>query len=219
MTERIIRKHIPLKLNLTDRELHALCKHFHFQEEDYEKIRHLYEAALPILSPYFTVERNPGYPFLKEAECAVIAVTLGKGLDDLIRVYEAAQCLGEAYMLDCMGMELLRKSYAMIEIYLQEEYSCWVSKMEFIGDTYPLEALKEILLHMEDGIACNEACMITPMKSAVYILSVSKEKPQKQENICGNICMNCNNSACQNRMKTKKDYTYGYQKIFGKKDI
>ena len=73
-----------------------------------------------------------------------------------------------------------------------------MSKYEFPGSDMPVEEVREILAEFsmeaeEMTVSCNEACMMEPKKSVVYIVGLEEEKIRT----C--ICENCTNTNCAHR--------------------
>jgi hypothetical protein len=65
------------------------------------------------------------------------------------------------------------------------------------------------LLKPED-ISYNQAYMLTPKKTVVFLTALRKER---QDGFC-HVCERCSNVGCPNRQT--EHLNYGYQRIFGK---
>ncbi|MDD2971137.1 MAG: hypothetical protein PHE02_03260 [Lachnospiraceae bacterium] len=187
-----------LELMLSEQELQEMLKWYHYEVEDLAMLTHLYYAIEPVIDAQYVIQHNPGYIFVEENNYVVIAVTLGGGIDGVIDAYEDAGCIAEAYMLDCIGLQLLRKAYSQVENELNHRFRLWQTSLEFMGDNYPIECMKEILENV-NLISCNKACMLSPGKSSVYIARVQSEKPENDMSVCGDICAKCPNVNCENR--------------------
>lgn len=228
-----------LQLNLSEEDLHRMLERYHYEAKDLSMLRHLYYAIEPVLDGWCYYETDVSYPFLDLQQQAAVLVTLGKGVDRIMEAYQESGCIEEAYMLDCIGSELLWSAYGMVQELLWESQGLWQTHMEFPGDTYPLEAIATVLDHMRmewnkacaaDGqedffnkIQYNEAYMLSPQKSAVYMVKADKYRPEHQAVTNHSICDNCSNVFCPNRAAWGKEkdrrWTYGYQTIFRKKDM
>lgn len=221
-----------LKVELIDEDLHLLMERYHYEESDFTQLQHVYYALEPFVETKVYWEYNPAYDFVEYEDYAVVAITLGNYFDKMQEIYQDSQNLREAYMMDCIGAELLMKAYQETNGWIQSETALWSSKIEFIGEKYPLERMAEILEHMNlpkeqeanTCFYCNEAYMLFPLKSAIYITALQKVKPGEPAE-CLTICESCSNKGCSNRIQEKKangekkekdNWTYGYQKIFGK---
>jgi len=129
----------------------------------------------------------------------VVFLTLGNGIDALQELYLNKKCLSEAYMIECIALELLAKAYREFVKGVQKETGKWAKKIDFLGDTYPIELLPKLYDEFEQmDITYNEKMVLSPEKSVVFLLPISKEK---KGNIC-NICKSCSNKACALRSVT-----------------
>jgi len=244
-----------LQVSLSEADIYRMLRRYHYEEKDLEMIIHLYYAIEPVINPWCYYELAPSRLSIVDETHVSVLVTLGKGIDGMIEAYEAADCMEEAYMLDCIGSELLWNAYGKIHEMLQESKGLWQTKMEFIGDKYPIEIIGTVVDNIEaewneryhrDGqekfhekIRYNEAYILSPGKSAVYIAKVQKNKPKHMQSPCENICLNCTNQTCLNRsvsveecndvdicvnkkmnhnIDNSRKWTYGYQTIFRKRD-
>ena len=216
-----------IELHMTMEELHGMLERYHYAEKDLEMITHLYHAIEPVIDAWCYYEINPTYDFVTYEQYIMVLVTLGKGIDGIIEAYEEASCIEEAYMIDCIGSELLWLSYGKIQRIVQETHGLWQTKLEFLGDEYPMACISEVIAQMrnewndicetpegiegnpfEKRIQCNKACLLTPKKSVVYIAKVQRSKPDGEQGVCVNLCDSCGNRSCQNRsvfMEEKRD--------------
>ncbi len=206
-----------LTLELTDADIQKMVQRYHFMESDYENISHLYYALLPLVKAEVFMEYNPGYEFIEYDNYVVIAVTLGEYLDRLIALYSEAEKVLQAYMIDCIGLELLMCAYRKVLQEVHVRTGLWVQQMDFLGDKYPINSTLEILQHMQQTrITCNEAFMMSPQKSTVFVAELSGQT--KDIDKACTLCKNCKSISCPNRTEIKKNMNYGYQRIFGKKE-
>lgn len=217
-----------LTIELTDADIHKLLQRYHFTESDYESVMHLYYALLPLVKAEVFIEYNPGYEFIEYNHYVVIAVTLGEYIDRLIALYSEAEKVSQAYIIDCIGLELLMHAYrkALQEVHVKT--GLWVQQMEFLGDKYPINTTLEILQHMQQThITCNEAFMMSPPKSTVFVAELT-DQPKDIDKAC-TLCKNCKCLSCPNRIGIKEkiqktdrerrnNMNYGYQRIFGEKE-
>jgi len=185
-----------LSVSLTTEEICQLAERYHFDERELPHIKVLYEAARSIsdIQVHYRL-----WPELKKGKrAAVCVVTLGAGVDAMQEIYTEASELSDVYILECISAGLLEKAYKEIEQLLFEETGLYVSKYEFPGSDMPVEEVREILAEFsmeaeEMTVSCNEACMMEPKKSVVYIVGLEEEKRQT----C--ICENCTNVNCAHR--------------------
>lgn len=213
-----------LELKLEEADIHKLLQRYHFAESDYATIKHLYDAVSPLVKAEVFIEYNPGYQFVEYSQYAVIAVTLGAYIDELIALYSKAEKVSLAYIVDCIGLELLMQAYREASHTVHVETGLWMRQMEFLGDKYPINAVREILQNMQQThITCNGAFFLSPQKSALFVAELSNKYTGVDKNC--NLCKDCNRLECQNRIEVmeekqidgKESLNYGYQRIFGKR--
>lgn len=214
---------------LTKEEIEQLAGRYHFTDADLFQIQGIYKEVERILAPtlyYRVFTKENGLCFINYDTYAVCVVTLGKEIDELQYHYSMKERIADAYIVECLGMELLSKAYQYVAEILWQETGLWAGKYDFLGEQFSLEWMQEIfdsLLQRE--VTYNKAYMLTPKKSVVYITQLTKKR---QSSSC-HICSNCTNVTCQNRIveeQGEKDkdtasekhinYSYGYQRIFGK---
>lgn len=223
-----------IALEYHDKFIDKVINHYHFMGQDTAKLQALYQAVLPLIQ----VEAHYVYaPELKveykdkvvgqAAENALVFLTLGHGMDQLQDVYMGANCLQEAYMLDCIGLELLTEAYEEFVKMLQRDTSKWAIKMDFLGDNYPLEELPklhcQVFADSDASITYTPQFLLNPKKSVAFFLPLSEERVTM--NPC-HVCSQCKNVECIFRQEKTKTtgyqvrkpanvYSYGYQRTFG----
>jgi hypothetical protein len=190
----------------------------------------LYAAMLPVVRArayYIWREKDAQIAYEKYA---LVLLTLGEGVDALQQVYQDRQCLTEAYMIECLALELLEKAYEEFVKQIQRESGQWAVKIDFLGDTYPLEWLPKLYSEFDTTeIVYNEKMVLSPSKSVAFLLPMS-ETEKKESSLC-RICENCSNQSCmfrteanraerhgmelQKKAHNRNIHTYGYQSIFG----
>ena len=214
-----------LALELTNIDFHKLLQRYHFTESGYETVKYLYFAVEPLVKAEVFIEYNPGYEWIEYSQYVVVAVTLGDYMDQLIALYTKAEKVSQAYMVDCIGLELLMQAYYKVSNVVHSETKLWMQQMEFLGDKYAIDTIPEILQHMKQThITCNDAFMLLPQKSAVFVAELTEEYVAVDKNC--NLCENCKSMLCPNRIESKEkmhivgkeSLNYGYQRIFGKKE-
>lgn len=202
---------VDLHCRLEKEDFPKLIQKYHFNAEDLGALQAFEEALQPLLKAKL-------YYVWKEKEAdlkqfAVCFVTLGDGVDVLQELYLDRECVSQAYMLECIASELLFKAYEEGVDFLQKESGKWAERIEFLGDTYPLEWMEQWYGEFEGmEVQYNEQFVLSPKKSVVFLLPVS-EKKQAENPI--HICASCQNKTCAYRTETIK--TYGYERIFGEK--
>lgn len=237
-----MKQHLQIKLSKEDYE--EILQRYHFETANLEDIQAMEKAAGPFLDICFFYqiigkEQAAKLPRIPFEDYAVAVATIGSGLDELIELYLAHEGVLNAYILDCLGLTFLSKSYKELVEAVNKESGRYVSRLEFLGDACPIEltpAVLEILGLTEDKtVGITDNFMLTPLKSVCLVLPLQKEKPEaSKENIC-NSCATCSNLNCTMRKVPLSDLTkikknmasmqrsnegqslnYGYQQIFGR---
>ncbi len=226
-----------LTLRLQEEQYRAMLTAYHFRETDLEQLRCLGANLQRIIEPvmYYAPwreaerEKERGTQAGEGTRLAVI-VSLGAEADALQNEYIRKERLTESYMIECIGMELLKTAYELTAEKLWEAYGLWLSGFVFPGEGCPLEWTEDIFrLLAPEGIAYNQAYMLTPKKTVAFLTTLQKER---QASYC-HICDRCSNLRCPNRQPSHKikpvgeknahrpdtasvNLNYGYQRIFGK---
>ncbi len=173
---------------------------------------------------------------VEEGTQLAVIVSLGDKVDVLQNEYIDKERLTEGYMIECISMELLKTAYELTAQKIWEKYGLWMSGFVFLGERYPLELTENVFrLLAPENISYNQAYMLTPKKTVVFMAALHKER---KASYC-HICDTCSNLQCPNRQSTGKtkelekgkasgelsvetrqnrvsNLNYGYQKIFGK---
>jgi len=227
-------RQIILNVELTETEINRIREQYHFEKKDESRLFQIYEMFLSFVRTraWYQICESGEINGIIYKKYAVVLVTLSEYVDRLIELESEAGNISGAYMLDCIASELLAVAYQQIADKIYEETHLWQASYEFPGDSLPMELLPIILDRFSDTpVHLNQAGMMIPAKSVVYLTKLVQER---QNSIC-NICENCRNLTCLNRKKEpkkemilafsdKKQYTnqaiqlnYGYQRIFGGK--
>lgn len=236
-----------LKVELSKEDIERLLSRYHFKDTDFFKVSALYQTLLPLLRTEAAYVRKERTKEIAEEDFFIVFLTLGSLVDELQDLYSENECVSEAYIIECLAMELLKKAYEEAVKEIQKESGKWVARLEFLGDRYPLGLLPE--LEKEVGktkISYNDNFVLSPRKSVVMLLPLAD---RQTGNVC-RICTGCGNINCSYRetkkeedfqegkgnepyrdseqragtesggeeqAKTKKAVPYGYQRIFGTK--
>lgn len=209
--------------------LNRIIRRYHFEEQDYEQLLKVYEQLQVHMSPYAMYKINhrmTGLSMIDDAQAAMVALTLGSGVDSMKERFTRQGKLSEAYMLDCLANELLLIMYKEFNKAYARFHRRYVKRYVFIGDEISPTAIpqiledikgtkkviedaesteneetnmKEILRERED-IYANEYGALIPSKSVVFYALLSDNPSQS----CEGICMGCGNVLCENRMGDSK---------------
>ena len=175
---------------ISEEELFALFSRLHFNKEDYPDMCQVYAAVRRTVSACAWF----GCPD-KQNRTACI-VTLGAGVDELEEQYQLAGELLKAYQLQCISGELLRKCYEELSLFFQGRFGQEIGAYLFPGEELPLSWNGQILSQSgQKTVTCNQAYMLKPKKSVVFLAQLSGKGRKR----AGSICENCNNTDCTER--------------------
>lgn len=173
---------------------------------------------------------------VKEGTQLAVIVSLGAKVDTLQNEYIRKERLTEGYMIECIGMELLKMAYELTAEKIWERFGLWIGAFGFLGDRHPLELTEDVFhLLVPEGISYNQAYMLTPKKTVVFMTTLQQER---KGGYC-HICDACSHLQCPNRQSVEEtketekrteqgigfdkakqnqsaNLNYGYQRIFGK---
>lgn len=200
-----------LQLHLQEKQYRDMLVQYHFGEHDLERLKQIGSLAEQAMEPmmYYGsfmqgAEERTASDNISLADCMAVVVTLGIGVDELQNRYMQKERMSESYMVECIGMELLRIAYEQAAERIHAYTGRWMSDLEFVGDKVPLTCMEEIFsLLNPQGIGYNQAYMLTPKKTVVFLTDLCTER---KESYC-HVCAECTYLLCPNR-----NLTYGYQK-------
>lgn len=204
--------------------LKRLITKYHFEASDYDALYKIYERMQMHMNPYATYRLNhrmTGLPVIDDAQVAIVAMTLGSGIDSLKERYIKKEQLTEAYMLDCIANELLLDLYREFNNSYAKFHRRYIKRYVFIGNEISPTAIPSILqdikgikpvtevecateltseqsadaLREREEIVSNEYGVLTPSKSVVFYALLTDNANQA----CEGICMGCSNVNCENR--------------------
>lgn len=208
-----------LSVSLNKKDIINLIARYHFNDADYDKLHCLYQCVLPLIDAVAYVDIN------QSNDCANALVTLGNSIDSFRDLYSDKSLLSEAYMIECIGFELLTSAYKDLVTQLQCTTGLFVSAIDFLGDKYPLSLQNDFITTLQpQEIALTSSGMLSPSKSVSMILTLTANKPECSDLF--NTCATCPNTTCSHRfssnshIRNKIDFsslprTYGNQTIFG----
>lgn len=204
---------IERKLVLGKEQIERVRTDFHFDEKDEEVLALMAERMGDAVRAEFAYvwDDEIGEKIQLGQRYALCCATLGGELDELLEILERENQLLEAYMLECLSMEMLSLLYE--EGKQEIEKSGWfVTGYHFPdGEGGLIEQLAE---KADFPVTYKEGYLI-PQKSVIYTATLSKERPKEKD--CG-ICQNCGRKDCMNRKKqvrSPKELLYGYRRILG----
>ncbi len=188
-----------LNPRLTDSQLQTMLKRFHFDRQDAPALHFLYQELLLAADAkcFFYINKKGDVPGIPYDSFAVAAVTLSSAADEYIQSKTDSGSISDAYMADCLALELLSRCYVLTAQRIHEVTGLWANACEFPGNEHPLSMTAGLLKRFPDiPICANKAGVMLPAKSVVYITQLTTEKPQED---CSHICKSCQNVSCPNR--------------------
>lgn len=146
-----------------------------------------------------------------------VVMTLGDFFDSKMEMYERKEQLFFAYMVDCLGMGILRMAYQMFYEAHFSHSGLEISDMTFLNQE-EMKSVSDLFERLEiTEVKLNEAFVMIPQKTVVFLTHAHKsldtdgeEKEQKErknyniENGCMNICEMCDNTECVHRQKQER---------------
>ncbi|MDD3368910.1 MAG: hypothetical protein PHP50_08520 [Lachnospiraceae bacterium] len=171
----------------TKEDWEQFVKRHHFNIEEIPHISGLWEALRGLLQPRAWYMQNENTEVL-------VTVTLGDGLDELQELYLEREEVGDAYILECLGMSILQRAYEELQPFLHDALNLWMGPFCFIDQP---DRIKEILEQLGDcTISLTDAGMLLPKKSVVFTAPLEKER---KDSSC-HICDQCTLFSCPNRV-------------------
>lgn len=221
---------IAFTVSLEQKDMDKLISRYHFQKTDKDMLKALCKSLTPLLDIHAYYLTDGNLENVDIEQYAAVFLTLGDGIDALQDIYLRRNHVSEAYMLECIGLELLTKAYETFAGQVQMAMGKRAVRLHFLGDKYPFTIMDEMRRQMgEINISFNEQYNMTPQKSVAFLLELAdtgetaselagEEQLKHTHNaLChvhlAHICADCKNVDCEYRQK--ENYTYGYQRIFG----
>ena len=180
-----------LQIQLADAQYREICMRYHFREEDLDTVRRIgsltEQSAEPVF--YYDIFGECG----EAGDTAAVIVTLGNGVDMLQDGYTERERLTDAYMVECIGMELLKEAYGQAAERIHVHTGRWISGFSFVGDAVPFPYMERIFDRLApDAVSFNQAYMLTPKKTVVFLTELCTER---RNSYC-HVCADCSYLAC-----------------------
>lgn len=213
--------HRQFTVSLCGKDLRRMCGRYHFSHDSYPLLKAVYESCMKDcrISLYFRLD-------YKEAGQTAVLLTLGDNIDKRQNTCMEEGKMSEAYMMECLAMEILNKAYVQTGHILYEISGMYAGSYKFPGSELPLAVTADVIEDFQQKeVRCNEMYMLLPKKSVVYLTKMQNEKPKAGKEQL--LCAECKNEGCIHRMEPDKEsisikarraleLNYGYQRIFGK---
>ncbi|SCY01407.1 hypothetical protein [Butyrivibrio sp. INlla14] len=195
---------IPLKVSLDEACMSDFSRRYHFEEKDKNEIEKLYIKASPRVHAQFhyCLLNNKGEALEKEntkaAKQALVVVTLGQAFDVLQDSFLSSteENIHKAYILDCIGLELLARAYEEVDKKLHELTGMYAGRYIFAGeDKLPMSEVPRLMgLLGQKLVTYNEAMVLIPKKSVLFVVPLLTEPVHKP-----GLCSMCDALDCAMR--------------------
>ncbi|WP_242839094.1 cob(I)yrinic acid a,c-diamide adenosyltransferase [Butyrivibrio sp. MC2021] len=186
---------IPLNVSLDEACLQEFVRRYHFNDTDKKEIIRLYRQ----LSPRVHAE----FHYVLEGDGAVVVMTLGTAFDELQDSFIQKGDINRAYMVDCLGLEIMSLAYDKIDEKLHELTGKYAGGYVFTGvEELPLSETPRLMALLgQKVVTYNEAYVLLPKKSVLFTVPLYDEKIEKHDK-----CAYCSAVSCQLR---KAEYIGG----------
>lgn len=227
---------IKLRAELDQAALNHMILKYHFGEDDRELIFSIHNAMKSLVCPSLYIKLGKDEDRLRMSgiqyeRYALVLITLGIMVDELEELYGRAEALKNAFIVECLSMEILKKAYEAMEEVVVKKWALYPGEYAFPGDRLPLEYIKDLFcLVPQKEITYNSALAFKPSKSGAFVIELKNTPGRKK---CG-ICDNCGNLNCSYGNSKKSNHknkenknthsgrnegitlNYGFQRIFGR---
>lgn len=141
---------IRMSANKQNREhfIKEIMNKYHFEPEAENDIISVYEKMQSCMKPYAVYrmnQRDTGIKDIDSKQSAIVAMTLGKGIDSLEEQLTDAGKLDEAYILECIAAELLLTMYGDFNKEYAKFHRRYVERYVFIGEEIPVTEVPKLL--------------------------------------------------------------------------
>lgn len=167
---------IRMSANKQNRErfIKEIINKYHFEPEAEDDIISVYEKMQSCMKPYAVYrmnQRDTGIKDIDSRQSAIVAMTLGKGIDSLEEQLTDAGKLDEAYILECIAAELLLTMYGDFNKEYAKFHRRYVERYVFIGEEIPATEVPKLLKEVKG------------VKEAANTCNVEKENEQSKEDL------------------------------------
>ncbi len=184
----------PLNISLDEGCIASFIRRYHFNEDDKNDILKVYRQIAPRIHAefHYVVDET------SEGKRAVVVMTLGQAFDEYQASVVESGNIQKAYMIECLGTEIMSMSYHEIDKRIYELTDLYMGNYIFAGsDELPLSDIPMLMSKLgQKQISYNEAYVLIPKKSVVFVAPLLKEKPIKH-----NGCRKCKSQNCQLRQE------------------
>lgn len=143
-----MRVRLGVEQNNIDDFINKIIFKYHFDKKDAIDLKRTYLDMVKLIDAKAVYKINQHVTGVKEIDdnqSAVVAMTLGDGIDRMQEDMIKEQRIAEAYMMDCIADELLLLLYKEFNKTYARYHRRYVKKYVFIGEEVKLEAIPDIL--------------------------------------------------------------------------
>ena len=172
----------PIEVSLDENCFDAFIRRYHFNDSDKLEIIRTYRKIAPRVHAIFhyVLEKDKN-----GNEFALVVASLGRAIDEYQNIFLSKENIQQAYIVDCLGLDLLSLAYEKIDEKLHESTGLYAGGYQFAGsDDFPLESIPEAMKKLgQKKIRYNDAFVLVPKKSVVFRTQLF-EKPQEKHSKC-----------------------------------
>ena len=182
-----------IEVSLDENCFDGFLRRYHFNDSDKVDVIRTYRKIAPRVHAIFhyVIENDKS-----GNEFALVVASLGRAIDEYQNMFLSKENIQQAYIVDCLGLELLSLAYDKIDEILHDKTGLFAGGYQFAGsDVFPLEELPEAMKKLgQKKIRYNDAYVLLPKKSVVFKAPLFREKQEKHSK-----CSSCNAKNCSFR--------------------
>ena len=174
-------------LMLSPEQLQRTMEHYHFPKTEECEFLQLQKQIKEVVQWKMVLHRQ---------DTVLGAMTLGTEYDELQKAYTEKQQLSQSYRMEMLGMEYLRKAYALFN------EAASAGGLGYLGEYHYLEDSRQILQACNylqskqfTTIAYNRYGVLMPSKSVLFKAALKQEAGSG----CVNTCASCTAFQCSFR--------------------
>lgn len=144
------------------RFIKGIINKYHFEPEAENDIISVYEKMQSCMKPYAVYrmnQRDTGIKDIDNRQSAIVAMTLGKEIDNLEEQLTDAGKLDEAYILECIASELLLTMYGDFNKEYAKFHRRYVERYVFIGEEIPATDVPKLLKEVKGVKEAANTCI------------------------------------------------------------
>ena len=186
----------PIEVSLDEGCIDAFIRRYHFNDNEKAEIIRVYRKLAPRVHAIFhhiIEEDTQGKKF------ALVVASLGRAIDEFQNNLLEKGNIQEAYIIDCLGLDLLSIAYEKIDEKLYESTGLYAGGYQFVGsDAMPLETLPSIMRKLgQKKIRYNDAFVLVPKKSVVFRAPLFEQQQEKHSKCSTCSAKNCVYRSCE----------------------